>query len=256
MTDFAGRRILITGGASGIGAAAAEAFLRIGARVAIVDIGAAALEARRAALEPLGEVVAIRADVSSEQGTDGYVAQTLHAFGGIDVFVNNAGVEGRVAPIAEQSADDFDRVIAVNLRGCFLGLRAVLPIMSAQGSGSIINTSSAAGLDGAPGLAPYSASKHGVVALTKSAALESAAAGVRVNSIHPSPVDTPMIESIMRQRDPQGSGSARQAFLARIPLGRFAEPDDIAQLIVFLGSDESAFITGAQYRVDGGMGAA
>lgn len=256
MSDLTGRGALITGGASGIGAAAAELLLRRGARVAIVDVRSDAVAERVAALAPFGEVIGLTADVADEDATADYVARAHAALGTIDVFLNNAGIEGRVAPIVDTAVGDFDRVMAVNVRGCFLGLRAVLPIMIAQGSGSIINTSSAAGLDGAPTLAAYSASKHAIVALTKAAALEVATTGVRVNSIHPSPVDTAMIASIERQRDPAGSGDAHRAFLARIPAGRFARPDEIAQLILFLASDESAFMTGAQYRIDGGMGAA
>jgi len=153
----------------------------------------------------------------------------------------------------DTTAEDFDRVIAINLRGSFLGLKHVLPHMTERGSGSVVNTSSVAGLDGSAGLSPYIASKHGVTGLTKSAALEVAATGVRVNSVHPSPVNTRMMRSIEA-----GGGDAetqRRAFEEGIPLGRYGEPEDIANLVVFLGSDESAFITGAQYRVDGGMGA-
>jgi NAD(P)-dependent dehydrogenase (short-subunit alcohol dehydrogenase family) len=128
--------------------------------------------------------------------------------------------------------------------------------MTARGSGSVINTSSVAGLDGFPGLSPYTASKHGVAGLTKAAALEVASTGVRVNSIHPSPVNTRMMRAIEQASNPGNPESVREAYTSAVPLGRYGEPSDIANLVVFLASDESSFITGAQYRIDGGMGAA
>ncbi|PPF72378.1 oxidoreductase [Rathayibacter sp. AY1G1] len=253
MTDFTDRTAIITGGAGGIGLATARALLDAGARVVLVDIDQSALDEAAAGLEAEGRVLTVRADVSDPDDVDRYVSATVDAFGGIDVFFNNAGIEGRVASIVDTAPEDFDRVIGINLRGAFLGLRSVLPRMIEQGRGSVINTSSVAGLDGAPGLSPYVASKHGVAGLTKSAALEVAGTGVRVNSIHPSPVNTRMMRSIEA-----GGGDAekqRAAYEAGIPLGRYAEASDIAALVLFLASDESSFITGAQYRIDGGMGA-
>ncbi|MDQ2960454.1 MAG: SDR family oxidoreductase [Candidatus Dormibacteraeota bacterium] len=256
MTNFSGRSVLITGGAGGIGAAVAESFLKLGARVAIVDISQEALSATAKQLSGHGEVITIQADVSDEADVQRYVQETIKAFGTVDVFFNNAGIEGKVAPLTEQTADDFDRLISINLRGTFLGLKHVLPILTAQGSGCVINTSSVAGLDGFAGLSPYVASKHAIVGLTKSAALEVAASGVRVNSVHPAPVNTRMMRSIEQSANPQDPESVRKQFEQTVPLGRYGEPADIANLVVFLASDEASFITGAQYRVDGGMGAA
>ena len=162
----------------------------------------------------------------------------------------NAGIEGKVAPIIEQNIEDFDKVISVNVRGVFLGLKYVLSVMTKQGSGSIINTSSVAGLQGSPGVSPYITSKHAVVGLTKAAAVESASANVRVNSIHPSPVNTRMMRSLE-----EGLEVEQETLAQSIPLGRYGESSDIANLVLFLASDESSFITGVQYRVDGGMGA-
>lgn len=176
--------------------------------------------------------------------------RTVEHFGKIDVFFNNAGIEGKVAPLVDQKVEDFDKVISVNVRGVFLGLKYVLPVLTKQGHGSVINTSSVAGLSGSPGVAPYITSKHAVVGLTKAAAVEVASANVRVNSIHPSPVNTRMMRSLE-----EGLEVEQETLAKSIPLGRYGESDDIANLVLFLASDESSFITGVQYRVDGGMGA-
>ncbi len=246
---------LITGGAAGIGLETARLFLAEGASVALVDLKESALEAAAASLKGLGEVLTIAADVSSQDDTRAYVAATVKRFGRIDVFFNNAGIEGRVAPLVEQKIEDFDRVIAVNLRGSFLGLQNVMPVMISQGSGSIINMSSIAGLQGSANLAPYITSKHAVVGLTKAAAIEAGAFGVRVNSVHPSPVNTRMMRSLEEGFNPGHGSDVKQALQAGIPLGRYGESTDIARLVLFLASDDAAFITGGQYPVDGGMSA-
>lgn len=253
MNDLTDRVALITGGAGGLGLAAARALLDAGARVALVDIDLGALDNAASELGADSRVLTLQADVSDADDVDRYVRSTLDTFGGIDIFFNNAGIEGPVSNIVDTSPEDFDRVLRINLRGVFLGLRSVLPHMIKQGHGSIINTSSVVGLVGSPGMSPYSTSKHGVVGLTKTAALEVASSGVRVNSIHPAPVNTRMMRAVER-----GAGdvdASRAAFEAGIPLGRYGEPSEIASLVVFLASDASAFITGAQYRIDGGMGA-
>lgn len=254
MTDLTNRGVLITGGAGGIGLATAQAFLEAGARVVLVDLDEEVLEQRLAGFEGRERVSTVGADVSQETDVARYVDRAVEVLGEIDVFFNNAGIEGQVADLVDTAVDDFDRVIAVNLRGAFLGMKHVLPRMLARGCGSVINTSSVAGLDGSAGLSPYIASKHGISGLTKAAALEVAGSGVRVNSIHPSPVNTRMMRSI-EAGGGDDAEAQRKAFEAGIPLGRYGEPRDIANLVRFLGSDESEFITGAQYRIDGGMGA-
>ncbi|MEZ3160277.1 SDR family NAD(P)-dependent oxidoreductase [Microbacterium sp. BWT-B31] len=247
--DLSGKAALITGGAGGLGVAAAAALLAQGARVAIVDISADALAAAVESLGASERVIAITADISDEQDVKRYVDETVAAFGRIDVFFNNAGVEGKVAPLVDQAVADFDRVIAINVRGSWLGLHYVLPVMYAQGSGSVINTSSIGGLSAGPlPVSPYVTSKFAITGLTRIAAQESAAKGVRVNSIHPSPVTTRMMDSLE-----EGAGVPREAIASSIPLGRYAAPEDVAELVLFLASDASSFITGSQYRIDGGM---
>nr|WP_218914945.1 SDR family NAD(P)-dependent oxidoreductase [Alloiococcus otitis] len=167
----------------------------------------------------------------------------------MDIFFNNAGIEGKVAPIHEQSFEDFTKVLDVNVNGVFLGMKYVVPVMLEAGRGSIINMASVAGLDGSLGMSPYNASKHAVVGLTKAAALELAADNVRVNSVHPSPVNTRMMRAVE-----EGMGSSQEDMSLSIPIGRYAESSDISNLVLFLADDASDFITGVQYRVDGGMG--
>lgn len=255
MARFQKKTAVVTGGTNGIGMQTAELFLKEGANVVIVDLFEDSLEEAAGALEQFGPIIAIKADVSKEEDVKKYVKKTVSKFGRIDVFFNNAGIEGEVAPLVEQSVEDFDNVQAVNVRGVFLGLKHVIPIMTKQQSGSIINTSSVAGFIGSPGVAPYVTSKHAVIGLTKTAALETAAANIRVNSIHPSPVNTRMMRSLEEGIHPGGGEDIKEAFTKTIPLGRYGESEDIAKLVLFLASDDSAFITGSQYRVDGGMAA-
>lgn len=255
MTRLAEKIALITGGAAGIGLETARLFLKEGAKVALVDLKEDDLRTAQEGLKDLGEVLTIAADVSSEDMTATYVKDTVDRFGRIDIFVNNAGIEGKVAPLVDQKIADFDQVMAVNVRGSFLGLQHVLPVMTKQGRGSIINMSSVAGLQGSPNLAPYITSKHAVVGLTRAAAIEAAAAGVRVNSVHPAPINTRMMRSLEEGFNPGHASEVKHQLESSIPLGRYGEADDVARLVLFLASDESAFITGAQYTVDGGMAA-
>lgn len=250
MGKLLGKVAIITGGAGGIGKVTAERFLREGAKVVLVDLFEESLLQAKEELASFGEVLTIKADVSKELDVQNYVAKAVERFGKIDVFFNNAGIEGKVAPLVDQKVEDFDKVISVNVRGIFLGLKYVLPVMTQQGYGSVINTSSVAGLAGSPGISPYIASKHAVVGLTKAAALEVAKSNIRVNSIHPSPVNTRMMRSLE-----EGWNADEEKVAKTIPLRRYGESDDIANLVLFLASDESSFITGAQYRIDGGMGA-
>ncbi|MBY0096221.1 SDR family NAD(P)-dependent oxidoreductase [Mesobacillus maritimus] len=250
MERLAGKVALITGGAGGIGKVTAERFLREGAKVILVDLFEEALQEVKKELESYGEVLTIQADVSKEADVQNYVNQTVEQFGKIDVFFNNAGIVGKMGRLVDISVEDFDQVMNVNARGVFLGLKYVLPVMTKQGYGSVINTSSVSGLHGSKRLSPYIASKHAVVGLTKAAAIEVAKTNVRVNSVHPSPVNTSMARDLE-----EGLNVDEERLAKTIPLRRYGQSSDIANLVLFLASDESSFITGAQYRADGGMGA-
>ena len=247
--------VVITGGSGGIGKTTAARLLEEGASVALVDIDQASLDATRDALGGGERVLAIQADVSDEADVKRYVQSTIDRFGRIDVFFNNAGIEGKVAPLEQQDTAMFDKVLAINVRGAYLGLKHVLPHMYKAGAGSVINTSSISGLQGTADVLPYVTSKHAVTGMTKVAALEAASHNVRVNSVHPSPVNTRMMRSLEAGFAPGDAEGAKAALQKAIPLGRYGETGDIANLVLFLASDESRFITGAQYRIDGGMGA-
>ena len=246
---------VITGGAGGIGQETAAHFLAEGASVVLVDVDQARLDATAKALGGGERVLTAKADVSNETDVKRYVETSLDRFGRIDVFFNNAGIEGAVAPLEQQDIALFDKVIAINVRGAYLGLKHVLPHMYKAGAGSVINTSSVAGLNGSAGVLPYVTSKHALTGMTKVAAIEAASRNVRVNSVHPSPVNTRMMRSLEAGFGPDDAAAAKTTMEKAIPLGRYGEPGDIAKLVVFLASDESRFITGAQYRIDGGMGA-
>lgn len=255
MRRLEGKVAIITGGAGAIGKKTGELFLKEGAKVALVDLDEDLLKKAQTDLKQYGEVITIKSDVSNEDDVKNYVNRTLDKFERIDIFFNNAGIEGEVGPIVDQEIDQFDKVFQVNVHGVFLGLKHVLPVMSKQKSGSIINTSSDAGLSGDPGLGPYAASKHAVVGLTKTAALEVARDNVRVNSIHPTSVNTRMMRSIELGMNPEDDAKAKEYLMNEIPMRRYGEKQDIAKLVLFLASDDSDFITGSQYRVDGGIGA-
>jgi NAD(P)-dependent dehydrogenase (short-subunit alcohol dehydrogenase family) len=248
-----GKVALVTGGAGGIGRATAVMFAERGASVVLVDRdeegGEEALRLVRAAG---GEAIFVTADVSQSSDVQRYVQASLDAFGRIDCFFNNAGIEGQVAPTADYDEAVFDAVIAVNLRGVFLGLRHVIPVMLRQDGGAIVNTASTAGLIGSPGLSAYVASKHGVIGLTRTAAGEYGRSGIRVNAVCPGPTDTRMIASLERQAGPDGSNSVRERYKASIPIGRYATAEEIANLVLFLCSELAGSITGAEYRIDGG----
>jgi NAD(P)-dependent dehydrogenase (short-subunit alcohol dehydrogenase family) len=240
--------VLITGALTGIGRATALAFAREGNRVVVSGRREEAGQALAAELRALGaEAEFLRADVRFEAEVRSVVEQTVERFGRIDVAVNNAGTEGQLAPIVEQSAASYEDTFAVNVLGTLLSLKHEMRVMLAQGAGSIINLSSIAGQVGIAGASVYAASKHAVEGLTKSAALEGAAAGVRVNAVAPGPVATEMLDRFVG-----GSEEGKAGFLSTIPARRAASPDEIAQTIVFLASDKARYLTGQNIAVDGG----
>ena len=245
---------IITGGAGGIGAAAAERFLQEGAYVLLVDLDEDALAETCTRLGS-NRVSYLVGDVTQAADNQAMVDTATQRYGGLDVFLANAGIEGDVASLLDYPEQRFDELMAINVKGPFLGLRAAIPAMRRRGGGSIIITSSIAGLTGAPRLAPYATSKHAVIGLMRSAAKEFAPEGIRVNTVNPSPVNTRMMRSIEQGLSPDEPEQAVQVLTAGIPMQRYAEPQDIANLMLFLASDESAFITGSVYSADGGSAA-
>jgi NAD(P)-dependent dehydrogenase (short-subunit alcohol dehydrogenase family) len=251
--DFKGKVAVITGAGNGIGRQTALAFAARGAKVVVVDRDAPAAERTAGTIQQQGgEARAQPADVTKSAEVQAYVKAALEAYGRIDCFFNNAGIEGKVKPLAEYDEAVFDQVIGVNVKGVFLGLRHVLPIMLKQNAGAIVNTASVAGLVGTPGISAYVASKHAVIGLTKTAAGEVARAGVRVNAICPGPIDTRMIHSLEAQINPADPASVARRYQSTLPLGRYGTPEEIANVVLFLCSDLASNITGAQYVIDGG----
>jgi len=251
--QFAGKVALVTGGGGGIGLATCLGFAQRGAKVVVVDYDVALGQAAAGQVRAAGaEALFVRADVRNAPDVKGYVAAALEAFGRIDCFFNNAGIEGKVVPITEMEDDAWNAVIGVNLTGVFLGLKHVLPVMLKQESGAVVNTASTAALFGGPGMAAYVASKHGVAGITKVASSEVARYGVRVNAICPGPVETRMMRSLEAQRNPADPEAVHAANAAGMPTGRYTYPEEVANAVMYLCSDLSSNITGTQLVIDSG----
>ena len=247
----AGKVALVTGAAMGLGAETARRLAQEGARVMLTDLDEAAGDAVAAEIVAAGGNAAfLRHDVAQESDWEAVIAATVARFGGLQVLVNNAGISGGTLPLLEHSLEDWRRVMSVNLDGVFLGLRHGGPAIAASGGGSIINLSSILGKVGLPNAAAYCASKGGVLLLTKAAALEWAPLGLRVNSVHPGFIETPMVTAAMRNAE--NGNEMRDQLISAHALGRFGAPREIADAILFLASDESIFMTGAELVVDGG----
>ncbi|HET9693093.1 MAG TPA: glucose 1-dehydrogenase [Steroidobacteraceae bacterium] len=246
--DFTGKAVLVTGGGTGIGRAACMAFAAAGARVASVDRNDAAGEECAADIRAGGgEAIFLHADVSDAAQVRAYVARTVERFGTIDVFINNAGIEGAVVPLVDYPEDVFDAVMQVNVRGVFLGLKYVLPVMRRQKSGVVVMTASTGSHVGATGVSAYVASKHAVLGLTRSAALEVASDGIRVNAVCPGSTRTRMLQSLA-----DGRRDAELDFSLATPNGRIAEPEEVAATMLFLASDAARHIVGQSIILDGG----
>ena len=247
-----GQVAVVTGAANGFGLAVSTRLADEGARLVMVDRAADAL---RAAADKLGGL-AVVADVSQEDDVDRYAATAADAHGRIDLFFNNAGIEGRMAPMTELSVADFDRVWAVNARGVFMGLRAVLRVMKPQRSGVIVNTASMAAIKGAAAFSPYIAAKHAVLGLTKSAALEGAPYGIRVNCVAPGHIDTRMARDLTVQINPDDPEGTFRAVSASVPLyQRYGTAAEVANVVLWLLSDQSEYVSGALHLIDGALNA-
>src|SRR6202048_1497570 len=251
--DFTGKVAVVTGGGNGIGRATSVAFARHGAKAVVVDRDGAGAEATTGIIRQNGgDAVAVTADVTKSADVRAYVKAAIDAYGRIDCFFNNAGIEGKLAPTAEYDEAVFDAGIGVNVKGVFLGLRHVLPEMIRQGGGAVVNTASVAGLVATPGMPAYVASKHAVLGLTKTAAGEVPPPGIRGKAVWPGPVDPRMIHSLEAQLNPSDPASVSRRYQSAIPLGRYVMPEEIANTVLFLCSDAASAITGAQYVIDGG----
>lgn len=243
--------VIITGAAGGIGSAAAQLFVSEGAKVLLVDVAEAPL---RDLASRLGERAAsLAADVSNPLDAERYVNEAVTRFGGLDVLFANAGTAGAVRSLLDTTPEDFDRVLGVNVRGVWLGIKYAAPKLAERKGGSIIITSSVAGLIGARGIGPYVASKHAVVGLCKTAALELAPANIRVNAIHPGPIENRMMRSLEQQANPADPSVIKGMYQAMIPFGYYGKNEDIAKLALFLASDDSSYCTGASFVADGGL---
>jgi NAD(P)-dependent dehydrogenase (short-subunit alcohol dehydrogenase family) len=249
MIDLAGKTTLVIGATTGIGRAATLQFAAAGANVVIVGLGPTEGRQVESEVRALGkgEALFIEADVSRMASVQMAVQRAIERFGRLHMAVNNAGIEGRFGPVQEATSDDFDRIIGVNLRGIWHGLKFEIPHMLAHGGGAIVNTSSSAGVTAIANIALYSASKHAVVGLTKATALELARSNIRVNAVAPGPVNTGLLHRMI-------AGKLDVATIAEsVPMGRVSEPDEAARAIVWLCSDEASFVTGHTLVVDGGL---
>jgi len=242
-----GKVALVTGGASGIGRATALVFAREGAKVVVADLVAEGGEDTARLIKETGaEAIFVKCDVSKAAEVEAMVKKAVDTYGRLDCAFNNAGVVVMKSTV-DCTEEEWDHVISVNLKGVWLCMKYEIPQMLKQGRGAIVNTSSVVGLIGTPGHAPYTASKHGVVGLTKVAALDCAQAGIRVNAVCPGSVPTPMLEPILA--DPQLKDSMQELH----PLGRLGKPEEIAEAVIWLCSEAASFVTGVAFPVDGGV---
>lgn len=247
MLRFDDKVAIVTGGGGDIGRAASLTLARQGAKVLVVDVNQEAIDATVAAVrEAGGTAEGHRADVSKAAECEAYAQKAVDLWGGVDVFFNNAGIEGPAGPIQDYPEEAFDKVWSVNVKGVFLGLKAVIPRI--RDGGAVVNTASVAGLQGSPGLVGYIASKHAVIGITRTAALELASRNVRVNAVCPAPIKGRMMTSI----EASVGATEEDAFKAIVPMGRYGSPQEVANLAVMLLSDEASYVTGGFHTVDGG----
>ena len=247
--NFQGKVALVTGASSGMGLATARAFAQAGAAVALADFKKEAVQQATAELTASGHrALAIHCDVSDEAQVEAMVARVVAEFGRLDAAFNNAGVMAKIAPTTESTGEEWDRVIGVNLRGVWSCLKYELRQMEAQGSGAIVNCASVGALTGNPGIPSYIASKHGVVGLTRTAALEVVRKGVRVNAVNPGLIDTQIGHDVFK-----GAQDAYDAAAEKVPIGRAGKPEEIAAAVLWLCSPGASYVVGEALTIDGGM---
>jgi len=246
---FAGKVAFVTGAANGIGRATALAFSREGARVVVADVSETKNHDTARMIQELGgHARAVTCDVSRSDDVQRALNATIDAFGRLDFAFNNAGIEYAIKPAADVTEEEWDRIIAIDLRGVFLCIKHEIPLMLKHGGGAIVNTSSGAGIKGFKGGAAYVAAKHGVVGLTKAAALDYARSNIRINAVCPGIIDTPMMD-----RFSGGTAQGRQAVIEQEPVGRMGTPEEIAATVMWLCSDAASFVVGSAIVVDGGQ---
>lgn len=250
MESLQGKVAVVTGASSGIGRAVALAYASYGAKVVVSDVVVEGGEETVAMIEENGgDAIFVAADVSKESDVKALVAKTVETYGRLDIACNNAGIGGAQVPVGEMSLADWNRVIAINLTGVFLGMRYQIPEMLKVGGGAIINMASILGGVGFANASAYVAAKHGVVGLTKNAALEYATQGIRVNAVGPGFIHTPMVDEGLSDPDVQAFIAGKHA------MQRMGQPEEVADLVIWLSSDAASFVTGAYYLVDGGYSA-
>jgi NAD(P)-dependent dehydrogenase (short-subunit alcohol dehydrogenase family) len=247
-----GKVAVVTGAAGVIGTATMRLLAERGARIVAIDRKKPELKAAIKDLPASADALLVTADVTSEEEAAEYVRAALDKFGTIDVFHNNAGIEGEVKPIQDYPLESFRRVLDVNVVGVFLGMKHVLPVMLKNKKGSVINTASIAGLMGSPHIAVYSASKHAVIGLTRSAAGECSGTGVRINCVCPGLIDSRMLTTIFQGRAGGNAPPAMDKIAERIPARRLGQASEVAAIVAFLASDDASYVTGSHYTVDGG----
>ena len=253
--NMTGKNVIVTGAGGGIGRATSLKLAEAGANLVLVDFNDELVAQTRELVEAVGvRALTVHADVTQAEQVKGYVDAAVSEFGTIDGFYNNAGIEGKIGPVTELDQPDWDKVVAVNLTGVYLGMRYVLPVMVAQGSGAVVCTGSIASTLGLPQTIAYNAAKHGVAGIVRTAAAEVAKDGVRVNAVAPGMINTRMLHDIAGHLIPgvDKKEAAKIAAKGASPMGRLGEPEEIANVVRFLLSDEASFMTGAVIAVDGG----